>query len=73
MGASIFFLFCFVLFCFVLFCFVLFDFQDSVSLCSPGTHSVDKGSLEVRYSPVSGSQVLGLKVCATMPGYHFLC
>jgi hypothetical protein len=51
-----------------LFCFV---FRDRVSLCSPGcpgTHSVDQAGLELRNSPVSASQVLGLKVCTTMPG-----
>jgi hypothetical protein len=48
-----------------LFCFV---FQDRVSLCSPGcpgTHFVDQASLELRNPPVSASQVLGLKACAT--------
>jgi hypothetical protein len=37
-------------------------------LCSPvcsGTHSVDKGGLELRNPPASASQVLGLKVWAT--------
>jgi hypothetical protein len=41
-----------------------------VSLCSPGcpgTHSVDQAGLELRNSPASASQVLGLKACATMP------
>jgi hypothetical protein len=62
------FLLCFVLFC----CF----FRDRVSLCSPGypgTHSVDQAGLELRNPPASASQVLGLKVCATMPGFlaHF--
>jgi hypothetical protein len=59
---------CFVLFYFVLFCFV---FQDKVSLCSPGcpgTHFVDQAGLELRNLSASASQVLGLKVCATMPG-----
>jgi hypothetical protein len=54
----------FVLFCFVLFCF----FQDRVSLCSPGcpgTHFVDQAGLELRNLPLSASQMLGLKVCAT--------
>jgi hypothetical protein len=59
---------------FVLFCFV-FVFRDRVSLCSPGcpgTHSVDQAGLELRNPPASASQVLGLKVCATMPGgNHF--
>jgi hypothetical protein len=57
--------------CFVLFCFVLFCFRDRVSLCSPvypETHSVDQAFLELRNPPASAFQVLGLKVCATMPG-----
>ena len=43
-------------------------FQDRVSLCSsgcPGTHSVDQAGLELRNSPASASQVLGLKACTT--------
>jgi hypothetical protein len=43
-------------------------FRDRVSLCSPGcpgTHFVDQAGLELRNPPVSASQVLGLKVCAT--------
>jgi hypothetical protein len=46
----------------------VFVFRDSVSLCSPscpGTHFVDKASLELRNPPASASQVLGLKVCLT--------
>jgi hypothetical protein len=42
--------------------------RDRVSLCSPGcpgTHSVDQAGLELRNSPASASQVLGLKACAT--------
>jgi hypothetical protein len=42
--------------------------QDKVSLCSPGcpgTHFVDQAGLELRNLPVSASQVLGLKACAT--------
>ena len=49
----------------------LFVFRDRVSLYSPacpGTHFVDQASLELRNAPASASQVLGLKVCATMPG-----
>jgi hypothetical protein len=45
---------------------------DRVSLCSPGcpgTHSVDQAGLELRNSPASASQVLGLKVCATTPSW----
>jgi hypothetical protein len=43
-------------------------FWDRVSLYSlgcPGTHSVDQAGLELRNLPVSASQVLGLKACAT--------
>jgi hypothetical protein len=50
---------------------VLFFFLDRVSLCSPGcpgTHSVDQAGLELRDPPASASQVLGLKVCASLPG-----
>jgi hypothetical protein len=46
-------------------------FRDGVSLCSPGcpgTHSIDQAGLELRNSPASAYQVLGLKVCATTPG-----
>jgi hypothetical protein len=34
-----------------------------------GTHSVDQAGLELRNPPASASQVLGLKACATTPGY----
>jgi hypothetical protein len=47
-------------------------FGDRVSLCNPGclgTHSVDQAVLELRYLPASASQVLGLKACATSPGF----
>jgi hypothetical protein len=53
------------------FFFFFLVFRDRVSLCSlgcPGTHSVDQAGLELRNSPASASQVLGLKACATMPG-----
>jgi hypothetical protein len=43
-------------------------FQDKISLYRPGcpgTHSVDQAGLELRNLPVSASQVLGLKACAT--------
>jgi hypothetical protein len=56
-------------FYFILFYFLVF--WDRVSLCSPGcpgTHSVDQAGLELRNSPASASQVLGLKACATTPG-----
>jgi hypothetical protein len=55
---------------FVLFC--LFVFQDRVSLYSlgcPRTHFVYQAGLELRNPPASASQVLGLKACATMPGW----
>ena len=48
-----------------------FFFLDMVSLYSfdcPGAHFVDQAGLELRNSPASASQVLGLKACATMPG-----
>jgi hypothetical protein len=47
--------------------------QDRVSLYSPscpGTHSVDQAGLELRNPPASASRVLGIKVCATTPGWH---
>jgi hypothetical protein len=47
-------------------------FRDRVSLYSPGcpgTYFVDQAVLELRNPPASASQVLGLKACATMPGY----
>jgi hypothetical protein len=53
-----------------LFFFFPFGFRDRVSLYSPGcpgTHFVDQVGLELRNSPASASQVLGLKACATMP------
>jgi hypothetical protein len=37
----------------------------------PGTHSVDQAGLELRSSPAPASQVLGLKACATIPGFHW--
>jgi hypothetical protein len=51
-------------------------FRDRVSLYSPGcpgTHFVDQAGLELWNPPASASWVLGLKVCATMPGLslHF--
>jgi hypothetical protein len=50
-------------------------FRDRVSLCSPGclgTHSVDQAGLELRNPPASASQMLGIKACATMPGFLFV-
>jgi hypothetical protein len=71
------FLFCFLFFvvvvvggCCYCCCFGFF-FLDMVSLYSfdcPGAHFVDQAGLELRNSPASASQVLGLKACATMPG-----
>jgi hypothetical protein len=60
-------LFCFI-YLFIYFLFLVLVFRDRVSLCSPycpGTHSVDQAGLKLRNPPVSASQVLGLKVCAT--------
>jgi hypothetical protein len=50
----------------------LFFFRDRVSLYipgCPGTHSVDQAGLELRNPPASASGVLGLKACATTPGF----
>jgi hypothetical protein len=67
---------CFDLFLFV--CFWLFVFGWLVGFsrqgfpCSPGcpgTHSVDQAGLKLRNPPASASRVLGLKACATTPGY----
>jgi hypothetical protein len=57
------------------FYFYFFVFWDRVSLCSAGcprTHFVDQASLELRNPPASTYQVLGLKACATMPGFLWL-
>jgi hypothetical protein len=57
-----------------LFFFFFLVFRDRVSLCSsgcPGTHSVDQAGLELRNPPASASRVLGLKACATTPGFFF--
>ena len=51
-------------------CLFLF-FQDSVSLCSPGTHFVDQAGLELSNPPASASRVLGLKACVTTPGLFY--
>jgi hypothetical protein len=43
--------------------------RQSFSVCSPGcprTHSVDQAGLELRNLPVSASQELGLRACATI-------
>jgi hypothetical protein len=50
--------------------FVCLFVRDRVSLSGcPGTHSVDQAGLELRNPPASASLVLGLKVCATTPGW----
>jgi hypothetical protein len=52
--------------------FLVFVFRDRVSLYSPGcpgTRSVDQAGLELRNPSASASRVLGLKACATMPGF----
>ena len=49
----------------------IFLFFETVFLCvalAVLELSVDQAGLELRNSPVSASQVLGLKACATMPG-----
>jgi hypothetical protein len=61
---------------FLLFIFIYFImvFRDRVPLCSfgcPGTHFVDQAGLKLRNPPASASQMLGLKVCATIPGGFF--
>ena len=52
--------------CWALFCFFFLMFRNRVFLCSPGTHSVDQAGLGLRNLPASASQVLWLKVCATI-------
>jgi hypothetical protein len=53
--------------------FFAFWFFETGFLCvdpgCPGTHSVDQDGLELRNPPASASRVLGLKVCATTPGF----
>jgi hypothetical protein len=69
------FVFLFFVFCFLFFVFFFCFFQDRVSLCSlgcPGTHSVHQAGLELRDLPASASQVLELKVWATMSGEFFI-
>jgi hypothetical protein len=64
----------FILFYFI-FIFYFLVFRDRVSLCSPGcpgTHFVDEAGLELRNPPASASRVLGLKACATTPGFDFI-
>jgi hypothetical protein len=56
--------------------FAFFFFFETGFLCIAlavlETHSVDQASLELRNSPASASQVLGLKACATTPPFTFL-
>jgi hypothetical protein len=62
-----------VIFILFIYLFILV-FRDRVSLYSPGcpgTHFVDQAGLELRNSPASASQVLGLKACATTPSCDF--
>jgi hypothetical protein len=62
-------------FFFFFFFFFFLVFRDKVSLCSPGcpaTHFVDQAGLELGNPPASASQVLGLKACATTPGFSLL-
>jgi hypothetical protein len=47
-------------------CFLFVCFFEAGFLC-PGTYFVDQAGLELRKSPTSASQVLGLKACATKP------
>jgi hypothetical protein len=72
-SAFSFFLSFFVFVC--LFGFLFLFFRDRVSLYSsgcPGTQSVDQAGLELRNPFASASRVLGLKACATTPGFSFL-
>jgi hypothetical protein len=56
-----------------LFLFCFFPRQGSLySSGCPGTHFVDQAGLELRNPPASASQVLGLKVCTTMPSLKIL-
>jgi hypothetical protein len=57
---------------FFFFFFFFLVFRDMVFLYSPGcpgTHFVAQAGLELRNPPASASRVLGLKACATTPGY----
>jgi hypothetical protein len=71
----VFLFFCFFVFLFFVFCCFLFlflFFRDRVSVFNsgcPGTHFVDQAGLELRKPPASASRVLGLKACATTPGW----
>ena len=61
--------------CCSIFFFFFGVFWDRISLYNPGfpgTQSVDQVGLELRNPPATASQVLGLKVCTTMPGFCIL-
>ena len=70
---SVFFVCLFVCFCFcfLFVCLFVCLFGSRVSLYSPGCPGlplVDQAGLELRNLPASAFQVMGLNVCATMPG-----
>jgi hypothetical protein len=50
-------------------CLFVWDRVSLYSLGCPGTHFADQADLELRNPPASAPQVLGLKACATMPGW----
>jgi|UPI00001C5BD3 hypothetical protein len=63
---------CLFVFVFVLFCFVLFEtgfLCIALAVLETLTDSVDQAGLKLRNLPASASQVLGLKACATTPGF----
>jgi hypothetical protein len=63
------------IFIYYYYCYYILIFRDRVSLYSPGclgTHFVDQAGLELRNLPASASQVLGLKACATTPGFIYV-
>jgi hypothetical protein len=67
----IFFSFFFVFFLFFNFYLFIYFLRQGFSVFPgcPGTHSVNQAGLELRNPPASASPVLGLKACATMPGW----
>jgi hypothetical protein len=60
---SFFFLFCFCLFVCLFVCNRVFLYSPGC----PGIHFVDQAGLELRNTPASASQMLGLKACVTTP------